>query len=58
MKAPISWLKDFVEINVLPQSLAKKLIEIGFEVNGRQLRMNKKKGYEGTTRPINIMYLI
>lgn len=34
MKAPISWLKDFVEINVLPQSLAKKLIEIGFEVEG------------------------
>ena len=33
-------------------------IEIGFEANGRQLRLFEQKGYEGTTRPINIMYLI
>ncbi len=32
MKAPISWLKDFVEIDVKPETLAKKLVSIGFEV--------------------------
>ncbi|MEG1529063.1 MAG: phenylalanine--tRNA ligase subunit beta [Clostridia bacterium] len=32
MLAPISWLKDYVEINVSPEVLAKKLVAIGFEV--------------------------
>lgn len=32
MLAPISWLKDYVDINVSPQTLAKKLVAIGFEV--------------------------
>lgn len=32
MLAPISWLKDYVDINVSPQTLAKKLVSIGFEV--------------------------
>ncbi len=32
MLAPISWLKDYVEINVSPETLAKKLVAIGFEV--------------------------
>lgn len=32
MLAPISWLKDFVDINVSPETLAKKLVAIGFEV--------------------------
>ena len=32
MLAPISWLKDYVEINVSPEVLAKKLVSIGFEV--------------------------
>lgn len=32
MKAPISWLKDFVEINVTPEQLADKLVAAGFEV--------------------------
>lgn len=32
MLAPISWLKDYVDINVSPDVLAKKLVAIGFEV--------------------------
>lgn len=32
MKAPISWLKDFVEIDIAPELLADKLVSIGFEV--------------------------
>ncbi len=32
MLAPISWLKDFVDINVSPETLAAKLVAIGFEV--------------------------
>ena len=32
MLAPISWLKDYVDINVSPAVLAKKLVAIGFEV--------------------------
>ncbi len=32
MLAPISWLKDYVDINVSPEILAKKLVAIGFEV--------------------------
>ena len=32
MKAPISWLKDFVDIDVTPEVLASKLVSAGFEV--------------------------
>ncbi len=32
MLAPISWLKDYVDITVSPEVLAKKLVAIGFEV--------------------------
>lgn len=32
MLAPISWLKDYVDITVSPATLAKKLVAIGFEV--------------------------
>ena len=32
MLAPISWLKEYVDINVSPSVLAKKLVAIGFEV--------------------------
>lgn len=32
MLAPISWLKDYVDINVTPEKLAKKLVATGFEV--------------------------
>lgn len=32
MLVPISWLKDYVDIKVSPQTLAKKLVAIGFEV--------------------------
>lgn len=33
MLAPISWLKEYVDINVSPSVLAKKLVAIGFEVD-------------------------
>lgn len=32
MKAPISWLNDFVKIDVSPEVLADKLVSAGFEV--------------------------
>lgn len=32
MLAPIKWLKDYVDINVSAEMLAKKLVSIGFEV--------------------------
>ncbi len=32
MLVPISWLKDYVDIDVTPKVLAKKLVAIGFEV--------------------------
>lgn len=32
MKAPISWLKDYVDIDVTPKELAEKLLHVGFEV--------------------------
>lgn len=32
MKVPISWLREFVEINVTPYELADKLVSCGFEV--------------------------
>lgn len=32
MLAPISWLKDYVDIKISPEALAKKLVSIGFEV--------------------------
>lgn len=32
MKAPLSWLKDYVDIDVTPQQLQEKLFSCGFEV--------------------------
>ncbi len=32
MNAPLSWLKDFVDIDVTPEELEKKLFDCGFEV--------------------------
>ena len=32
MKAPFSWLKDYVDIDITPQELADKLFSCGFEV--------------------------
>ena len=32
MLVPISWLKDYVDIRVSPETLAKKLVAVGFEV--------------------------
>ncbi len=41
MLAPISWLKDYVDINVAPEKLAAKLVAIGFEVE-EIIYQNKK----------------
>lgn len=32
MKAPYSWLKDFVNINITPEELGEKLVSAGFEI--------------------------
>ena len=32
MLVPISWLKDYVDVEVSPETLSKKLVAIGFEV--------------------------
>ena len=32
MLAPLSWLKDFVDIDVTPEELEKRLFDSGFEV--------------------------
>lgn len=32
MKAPLSWLKDYVDIDVSAEELAEKLFSCGFEV--------------------------
>ena len=34
MKAPLSWLKEYVEINCSPEELKDKLFSCGFEVEG------------------------
>ncbi len=41
MLVPISWLKDYVDINVKPEVLAKKLVAIGFEVEEITYQENK-----------------
>ena len=41
MLAPISWLKDYVDINVSPEKLAEKLVAIGFEVEGIEYQAKK-----------------
>ena len=37
MKLPLSWLKDFVAIDLSPEALARKLTMIGLEVEEIQL---------------------
>ena len=32
MIAPLSWLKDYVDIDITPQELEEKLFSCGFEV--------------------------
>lgn len=34
MLLPLSWLKEYVDVNVSPEELAEKLISTGFEVEG------------------------
>ena len=36
MVAPLSWLKEYVEIDVTPQELQEKLFSCGFEVEDSQ----------------------
>jgi len=36
MKAPLSWLKEYVEINCSPEELQDKLFSCGFEVEGME----------------------
>lgn len=44
MLAPISWLKDYVDIDVTPEVLAKKLVAIGFEVEEIIYQDRRAKG--------------
>ena len=32
MLAPLSWIKDFVDVDCMPEELEKKLFDCGFEV--------------------------
>ena len=41
MLAPVSWLKDYVDINVTPEELAARLVAIGFEVEGIEYQAKK-----------------
>lgn len=36
MKLPLSWLKDYVEIDITPEELTEKLFSCGFEVEGTE----------------------
>ncbi len=36
MKLPLSWLKDYVEIDITPEELTEKLFSCGFEVEGAE----------------------
>ena len=48
MLVPISWLKDYVDINVSIPTLAKKLVGIGFEVEDiiyQEYLKNKNKNF-------------
>lgn len=42
MLVPLSWLKDYVDINISADELEKKLFDCGFEVeeNGRLARIS------------------
>ncbi len=44
MLTPISWLKDYVDISVSPETLAKKLVAIGFEVEDIIYQNRRAKG--------------
>ncbi len=37
MKAPISWIKDFVDIDIPVEELAERLTMTGLEVDGIQM---------------------
>ena len=43
MLAPISWLKDFVDIDCTPDVLSDKLVGIGFEVEEKETYIPQRK---------------
>jgi len=44
MKAPLSWLNDFVKIDISPEDLAQKLLQIGFEVEEIEYQNSRAQG--------------
>ncbi len=56
MLVPLSWLKEYVDINITPQELEKKLFSCGFEVEelyevGKEIS-NVVVGYVEECEPI------
>ena len=49
MKAPISWIKDFVDINIPVEELAERLTMTGLEVDGIQM-----VGLPASNRPVGV----
>jgi phenylalanyl-tRNA synthetase beta chain len=49
MKAPISWIKDFVEFNIPVEELAERLTMTGLEVDGIQM-----VGLAAANRPVGV----
>ena len=39
MLAPLSWLKDYVDIDITPQELEEKLFSCGFEVEMEEFEL-------------------
>lgn len=44
MKAPISWLKEYVDINVDIETLCQKMVSIGYEIESKEYLGNKFSG--------------
>ena len=53
MKAPLSWLKDYVDIDCTPEELKDKLFSCGFEVEDMDTISRKvaELGYEWLYEP-------
>ena len=49
MKVPISWIKDFVDINIPIEELAERLTMTGLEVDGILM-----VGLSATNRPVGV----
>lgn len=44
MKAPISWLKEYVDINVDVETLCQKMVSIGYEIESKEYLGDKFSG--------------